>query len=490
MASHRRTYQHDAVSSAVDPNTTIDEERLSGAGEEDDNNFSSIAQLSKQLLEKANTDDEYKYRNNDTHHQDKDDADNASSKTCCEVLQALGHCIGQGIRFTFYSKEGLQLGGLIVLLIIMGMANNLGASLMSYAMPAYPSFLLYGTTALYTVLFGIVSACVDGNPFSSVNLTWSRQKEYLILGSLTAGNGLLFQFAAAWVDGATSQVLANARIIQVPLFARCILKQRHSCKEYLGLFIVLGGIIIGFIPILPQMGNTQSGAPTEQADAWYWILSFLFSTTFSAVERVWQDRAFHDTGRASQPIKEAVCLFWYNLYSLVWYVLAILCEAAPYLNGTNEEMSFREAFRNQGDAFRCFAQEQPQHTDGKDCRDGALLWPIVFVVGYCGMFYANAVLIMRYGVLYAALVSSTVQLTSTLAFSWNDLVGDANTVAFSVYPIIGCVCVFIGVAIKGLPGRLDEQQAEVELESNIEHTGSKAEQVLGPYSPLEESVSV
>eukprot|EP01138_Halocafeteria_seosinensis_P003814 gb/GECG01003900.1/.p1 GENE.gb/GECG01003900.1/~~gb/GECG01003900.1/.p1 ORF type:complete len:146 (+),score=19.41 gb/GECG01003900.1/:1-438(+) len=86
MASHRRTYQHDAVSSAVDPNTTIDEERLSGAGEEDDNNFSSIAQLSKQLLEKANTDDEYKYRNNDTHHQDKDDADNASSYVLYQLL--------------------------------------------------------------------------------------------------------------------------------------------------------------------------------------------------------------------------------------------------------------------------------------------------------------------------------------------------------------------------------------------------------------------
>lgn len=82
------------------------------------------------------------------------------------------------------------------------------------------------------------------------------------------------------------------------------------------------------------------------------------------------------------------------------------------------------------------------------------------------MFYANAVLIMRYGVVYAALVSSTVQLVSTVFFSIGDIVGDANVVPFSWYPVGGCFVVLLGVAIKGVPNRMDvpPQQKNVEME--------------------------
>jgi len=93
---------------------------------------------------------------------------------------------------------------------------------MSYVMPEFPAWLLYGTTLIYTIIFWCLAFILKQNPIRPSQFRWKTQKHYLILGFFTAMNGLLFQFSAAWVDGAISQVLANLVIVQLPFFGSII----------------------------------------------------------------------------------------------------------------------------------------------------------------------------------------------------------------------------------------------------------------------------
>lgn len=337
-------------------------------------------------------------------------------------------------------------------LIFFGIFNNVGGSQMAYNMPAFPSFLLYGTTIMYTIGFWIIALIIRDNPFEKRHLKWNNQKHYLKLGLLTALNGLFFQFSAPWVDGALSQVLANMMILQIPVFERIFIRNRVKERDrrwWIGMIIVFIGIGIGMVPaILKIIANHSDNNPAEISDKWYWILAFIISTTFQAWEQVAQDQAFHDDHAA---VREVSCLAWYNLYSIPMYLITIPLEAVPYLNGTTQGTSIGNAFTNQLGAILCFLGH-PYDSDviSGGCQDGSTLWPLIFVIGYIGMFGVNAALINRYGVLFPNIVGANIELTSALVFMIPAIVG-TYAVPFSFWPLVGCGIVVIGIIAKGAP---------------------------------------
>jgi len=121
-----------------------------------------------------------------------------------------------GKKLKFDCREITILACLSSGLIILGVMNNVGASLLSSVMPAFPSWLLYGTTLMYTIVFFIIALIRNENPFACHNFKCAYQKHYLILALFTGLNGLTFQFAAAWVNGSVAQVLSNLTIVQLP----------------------------------------------------------------------------------------------------------------------------------------------------------------------------------------------------------------------------------------------------------------------------------
>lgn len=329
--------------------------------------------------------------------------------------------------------------------------------MMSYVMPNFPSWLLYGTTIIYTLGFWIATVFHKENPFSKSNRTWAFQRYYLLLSIFTALNGLFFQFSAAWVSGTISQILANFSIIQIPFLEAFAFPSRR--KEYkdprqiIGLALVFIGILVGIVPVFKE--GAQTSGDSEQSNKWYWIVLFILSTSFNALQQVFQDVAFNDkqaqevdkqlTNTSNPGIKEISCLAWYNMYSLPLYLLVIPLEAVKIINGTTSGKSVDAAFENQENAFLCFFGH-PKRVDILDggCEHGATLWPLLFCIGYLGMFGTNALMIKRYGVLFPNILGATIQLLAAIVFSVPVIVG-SKADKFSYWPILGCIIIIAGV---------------------------------------------
>ena len=108
--------------------------------------------------------------------------------------------------------------GLSILLLFFIVMNNVASSMMAYVMPRYPSWLLYATTILYVFGFYLLARWNGEKPFSKENLTFYKQKQFIILGTWTVLNGLTFQFSDPWISGNLAQLLSMFGIPCVWIF--------------------------------------------------------------------------------------------------------------------------------------------------------------------------------------------------------------------------------------------------------------------------------
>lgn len=332
--------------------------------------------------------------------------------------------------------------------LFFGVLNNVGATLMGDVMPVYPAFLLYGTTIMYTILFLCIALWQGESPFG-YGCTRQRMGQYGWLALWTALNGLFFQFSDPWVDGDLQQVLTNMQIPITFLFARWLLEDKYTKRELLGTGIVVVAVLVGMVPVFTSLSGHASSSQ-ESTDAWYWVAMFLISVCFQSVESVYQERAF----LAPNKCRPATCLFWYNLMSLLPYTVTIFMEAVPYLNGTTQGTSLSAAFDNQAHAFACYFNDPyPSDTVGPapNCHSLSWLWPTVFVFGYGGMFFLQAVLIDRFNVVFAVVVSSLLQPLSALVFLSPAIVGAGNTHSMSPWVVVSFCIAFLGLLIKSKP---------------------------------------
>ena len=376
---------------------------------------------------------------------------------------------------------------LVILLLIFIVLNNIGGSMMAYVMPKYPSWLLYGTTILYVIGFYFLARYKGEHPFSSHHLSWNQQKQFLILGVLTVANGLCYQFSDPWISGDYAQIISNLGIPSVWFFSLWILKDRFTVKEMLGSLIVFLGVIIGGIPkfscIIPSANSAcnadgtwkhidQSGHIALQSNPSYMVILFILSVILQSVEQVWQDKSF----REPYKVQKATCLFWYNLYSILPYLFTIPLEAVPYLNGSTKSTSVENAFDNQMHAFRCyFNNPYPEDivlyntTNGqmiKNCYPLSWLWPTIFVFGYLGMFYLNAVFIDRYNAFYASVLGTMATPLAALVMSSKDIVGKDNYDSLTCYTYISFTIILAGFFIKGKPLEDNEEDNEEDKKEN------------------------
>lgn len=337
-------------------------------------------------------------------------------------------------------------------ILLFGVMNGVGGTTMSYVMPNYPSWLLYGTTLIYTLFFFLVAVFRGQRPWAAKHFTRGHQKHYLKLGALTAGNGLLFQFAAGYVDGETSSVLTNVTLVCIPFFQLWYFPSRsipHRAK--VGLVVVMCGILVGSATAVEKMLTGDVEKPSEQSDAWYWVVAFLLSTMIAAWEQVAQDAAFHDHSIPDGPLEEESTLAWYNMYSLLAYLITIPLEAVPIVNGTPDGTSISEAFANQGRAFGCyFGATEP------GCQAGSFWWPTVFTLGYLGQFTLNAHFITQFGALYPNMVGTVTTLLCALVFTSSGVMGK-HADSLTPWPFVGLLLVLGGMYYRGKPDRVGKE---------------------------------
>jgi drug/metabolite transporter (DMT)-like permease len=356
--------------------------------------------------------------------------------------------------------------GMIFGTIIFTILNNLSGTMMGYVMPTYPSWLLYGTAILYTILFLLLAIFLGEKPFSRSHFSRQKFRHILYLGIITMINGITFQFSAPWIDGDLSQILVNIGIPIIAFLSVTWMKHRYSLFEWIGVFLVLIGIIVGLIPTIRNIKNNGLNTSNEEkkSNMPWWILCFAISALVQDIEQIFQERAFLDF------CYPATTLFWYNLFTLPFYILVIPFESVKFLNGTTKNRHFSEAFENQWHAIRCqFGFPFPEDTVGKQsaCEDLAWLWPLLFVIGYTGMFFFNAILIRKKDALYAVIISTIVPPIVGYLFSKKEIVSSENMSPFAVESGISFLLLSIGILFSGVSESLRKRRKKLDEEQPI-----------------------
>ena len=245
------------------------------------------------------------------------------------------------------------------------------------------------------------------------------------------------------------QVLTNFSIPFTFVIALKLLPQdKYNNREKVGVAIVCAALVLGMVPTPQSIAKGQNNTTgQESSDSWYWVLSFIVSVVFGSLQQIQQERAFEEPYNCTP----ATSLFWYNLLSLLAYIVTIPMEAVPYLNGSVTGTSLAAAFDNQAHAFRCYLNfPYPEDVTGANppCHHDAWLWPTVFVVGYAGYFFFYALMIKHFNVVFAAVLGALIAPLSALVFLSPTIVGAGNT--HSVSPWVGAslALAFIGMVIK------------------------------------------
>jgi len=320
---------------------------------------------------------------------------------------------------------------LVVMTLFANALNAVGGSMMAFVMPPYAAYLLYGTTFLYTIVFLLIAIVQDrdvGGPFGKKARSWNQQRHFLWLALWTALNGLLFQYSDPYVSGPTAQILGNLSIPSVWFFNKFLLHDAATVQENIGTSIVLIGTVIG---IIPSLSKDSSGS--IESNPWPAVVAFGASAVVQGLEMTFQDRAM----RPPNDVRPATALFWYNLYSLFPYMGTIIGEGLD----------------NQVHAVVCaLGAPFPADALNGNCRSESWFWPQVFVLGYVGAFFLNALLIRRFNAVWVGVIGTLGAPLSAAVFAVPAIVGNENVVP-TEWPVVvaSFSVILIGVLIKGIP---------------------------------------
>merc|ERR1711916_52709 len=328
----------------------------------------------------------------------------------------------------------LRLLVLIVLVVASGVGNNVTFWAMGNAMPAYPLFLLYATTILYSFVYWIWmlwrqcrlkegKSMYTGSKAGLIN-------QYLWVGVMVTVGGVLSQFADPYVRGSLQAVINQMTLPLTALLARFVLRQRFTKMEIAGAIIVLIG---SAVPVIPPLFASQNASGGQ--DSIFWLVIFIISDLPSAIVNIQEEHIF-----IAYQADEVHYLFWTNLVTVGGY---LACLPLDMVKGFGAGVPFKDLFHQQGLAFKCFLGITPLPPN---CEPDAWIPVTAFVVAFAIYFYLLCIVIKRESAAFQAMVNSLVTPMSAVAFSFPWLMGK-NTEPLTSLTIFAIVVIPLGILV-------------------------------------------
>jgi hypothetical protein len=330
---------------------------------------------------------------------------------------------------------------LIFSMIFFGVLSNVGTAQMAFSMPGYPSFLNYAV-GIFSLPFFLTIAWYRREDWK--DMSWKIHKQYLILAIIAAANWISLQYVAAWVDGSTQQLLSLINVPAVYLFERLLTGLVVKKRELISSIFVLIGIGVGIVPLFLKTNAEKIDHP-EWYDAWYFIVIFGISVSLQSLLFVCQEIVFHEP----YDLSEGSCLFWYQLYAIPLYILAIPLEAIQKINALPYNKNISWTFENQLGAFRCFIGKPLAHEFPTQCANKiAWAWVMVYVISFVGLFFTSAILFKRTTAFWTVVLQALIAPLSSCVFSIKSIVGEHNYVPFSTYSAISFLVIIIALVLR------------------------------------------
>eukprot|EP00054_Salpingoeca_dolichothecata_P026875 m.194143 g.194143 ORF g.194143 m.194143 type:complete len:414 (-) comp25790_c0_seq4:57-1298(-) len=351
---------------------------------------------------------------------------------------------------------------LCALCVLFGVGNNVSFFLMAKKAARFPLFLLYVTTFMYTTMYGVwafLNIIFDKErhqPALQAFIARDHQLQFFWLGIWLTVNGLLSQFSDPYVNGNLQSVLYQLQLPATGILAVWLLKERFSFLSLLGSALVLGGcLLVALPPLLSGSNSTEPNpiqfnstlAPTigpaqcvgqktsSSTTNPFWAIVFALSVIPNGINAIIQEQLFHKNPR----LDSVLLLFWSNLFTLAFYVLALPLGMAPNLG----DLSWHGLLLNQKDAFLCFYGGNHLPCG---CEKNAFIPIIAFVACYMGFFYFLAVLVKEVSAVFETLINGVVTPAAAVAFSFHWLLG-SDAEALTPWVIAACFIVPVGVVV-------------------------------------------
>jgi len=339
--------------------------------------------------------------------------------------------------------------------------NNVGVQMMAYYMPIFPVFLLYGTTILYTLMFLLSEVVIDiyyRMSWREIKSRWRLDYNYplikvtILLGILTAANGVLSQSALPFVDPLLTSVLVQISAPIAWIFYPLIMKKQYEVGQIGCFLIILAGLLFSS---LYSYGH-GSGSNTQFSNSVFWIIITLVSAIPTAFETIYQEVAYDSMSQKLMNTQQSlmlIVLVYYNLISVIVYFLWIFitmdtqfgtCLTAShplqYCQGNASACQLNQLLPQQWNATLCYFG----HYD-IDCCGGPLasVWTTIFSVGYYIFFVAGAIILKYYGSNTLTNLNALLVPLTSICFWIQPLVGQFYS-TFEWWILVTLICILVG----------------------------------------------
>lgn len=377
------------------------------------------------------------------------------------------------------------IGVLSVAYVVTGLLQNVGVQQMGYYMPIYSTFLLYGTTALYTMMFAFMS--VLAGEWTAKNRALIKHEWPIIvaLGFFTAFNGIFAQIAIPFVSpeltSLVTQISTPVTWIATPFLLNDPMSRPTPIR--CGAFaVILFGLLFGGIYSLGH----GSGSSGTYKNGW-WIGIALLSALPTSFETIYQQKAYKEKGL---PIYLTLTL--YNLISFIPYSLWMLTTmtkpfgtcvtGSPHYTLCADDThacTFSEMLDQQVQAVQCFVGLYHK----SQCCASAMstVWVVVFTVFYFASFNVGAYLLKESD--GSNLVANLNALTAPFVgiFFWIPMISGPSYSHFEWWILFSFGIILLGNVLYDNLGRLDRPW-------NPAFGPNRAPQLPAGYEPINDRV--
>lgn len=227
-------------------------------------------------------------------------------------------------------RDHIQLAVSSVLLILAASGQAVSFKSVGYSMKPYPYFILLSVSwSFVPILFALVLYIhVFSGGFEQTQTTLKFKIKFIVIGAFNAANGVLVIFSNPYVGGVLQTMLLQSAIPFTMAFSAACLKARYNWTHYVGVLLILAGILIY---ITPDLKDGKSVAGDSELK---WVLVFLFSQVPQALQSVYQEAAFRDCKcnvvymMAWSSLAQAICLL---LCAPINFIPGIVDSSEPFL---------------------------------------------------------------------------------------------------------------------------------------------------------------
>ena len=347
--------------------------------------------------------------------------------------------------------QSFETSYLLPLYVFCNVFANVGVQNMGYYMPIYSTWLLYGTTLMYTLMFAIAALVRQEDWRIPRDLWWV----VLALGFFTSANGIFAQVSIPFVD---PEITALITQISAPMTWIChpfvldwarktnVYRQAVSKYQVLAFVVIMAGLLFGSSYSLFH----GSGSTNQYNDGVIWLLMTLFSALPTSFEIIFQEIAFD-----VKKMPKFVVLTYYNLLSLIAYMLwtpttmigpfGTCVDGDPDLDVcalTTRACKGSEVMGNQWDAFKCYFGDY----DVVCCEWGGTFWVTIFVLFYFGSFSIGAYILQSSEKNGSIHIANGNAITSPLVsmYFWIPFVSGQGHSVFEWWILVSFIFIFAG----------------------------------------------